>query len=225
MTGGERHPRDPFAVVVDHSLRVGDLGRDLVAHLAAELRCDRDLARGCGRHEGVAVDLSVRMMDRRAHRGASVLEHQHVFDLVAREQRFGALDPQVDDAHDRVDPDRRERRHVIGREQHDFGRPARRGRQHAVARNREIDRRARTQRRPAVLERAHDVRVGRFEPTDTERAARVGKVRPTLAMGNHEHPLAGEPVETQLVRTGVGEGRIRLRRLVVTRFHRVILPR
>ena len=61
--------------------------RVAVAHLAGRR----------GRHERIAVDLAVRVVDGRAHLAPAILEHQHVLDLVAREQRPGAFGPEVDD--------------------------------------------------------------------------------------------------------------------------------
>ena len=73
------------------------LGLDLAADRAAVRAASLHFARRRGRDERVAVDLAVRMVDRRADLAAAVLEHEHVLDLGPGEQRLGALGPEVDD--------------------------------------------------------------------------------------------------------------------------------
>ena len=159
------------------------------------------LACRCRRHERVAVDLAVRMIDRRAHLAAAVLEHEHVLDLGSREERLGAIGPQVDDLAHLRDGQARERlrraraRTARPREAPTAG--TRRG-VRAAAASREVDRRARRERGPSVGEPADVVRFGRLEAADAERAAVARQVRPRLAVPDDVHPLAGERIETHL---------------------------
>ena len=176
----ERHPRDPVAHLADDAnARRRSSDRDLAAHAARSARV-LHFACGCGRNEGVAVDLAVRMIDRGADLASTVLEHQHVFDLGPREQRLGAIGPQVDDLAD-----------LLGRR----GSPATRRASVRTARLRHAPTagggcvltrarrstrpksigRARRERRPAVGEPAHVVGIGCFEAADTERAVIVGR--------------------------------------------------
>ena len=139
----------------------------------------RPRARGDRRHERVAVDLAVRMVDRRADLAAAVLEHEHVLDLGSCEQRFGARRPDVDDL-----------AHVRGAEVASdcvwSGENSTTS--HAPTagtimvprlRPREVDRRARRERRPAVREPAHVVRIaalrGRRRRTGSRASGRFGR--------------------------------------------------
>ena len=109
-----RHPCDPVSGPSDDARPVRDLTRQLRAHGAAVCARDVAFARGHGRNERVAVDLPVRMIDRRADFSPAIFEHEHVLDLGSREQRFAARRPQVDDASYLTDGKRGERLVVLG---------------------------------------------------------------------------------------------------------------
>ena len=93
----ERHVGDPVVVLADDARAGLELACDFLADAAAVRTARVGFPRRCRRHERVAVDLAVRMIDRRADLAAAVLEHEHVFDLRPREERVGALRPHVDD--------------------------------------------------------------------------------------------------------------------------------
>jgi len=190
-----RDPRDPVARLGHDARAVGALERDLGADRAAVGACNLALARGHGWHERVAVDLAVRMVDCRADFATAVLEHEHVFDLGPRQQRFRSSRPHVDHFAHVLLAERCERLVVLGREQHDLARAD--GRK-IMVRFGDVEGRARAERRPAVREPPHVVRIGGFETADAERTTGIGKIRTSLAVAHDVDPLPREWIEAQL---------------------------
>ena len=88
----ERYPRHPVAVFGDRCVPWRAAPPSSSRQIAQPPRRAHLVGRR-GRHERVAVDLAVRMVDRRPHLAAAVLEHEHVLDLRPREQRLGARRP------------------------------------------------------------------------------------------------------------------------------------
>jgi hypothetical protein len=95
-----RHEGDRVLVAVQHPLAVGGLVARHVAQQAGAvlqvvLALLRQLARGHRRHEGIGIDLAVRMVQRDADLGAAVLERQHVLDVVLRADALRVRSPQT----------------------------------------------------------------------------------------------------------------------------------
>ena len=113
-------PRQP--IVSTTSRRpCGSSRRSSGAHRAAVLGRHRQLPGRHRRDEREGVDLPVRVVDRGAGVSAPILEQQHVRDRGPLEERRGALGPQVDDGADRVDPEGRQRRRMVGGVEDDLG--------------------------------------------------------------------------------------------------------
>ena len=154
-----RHPRPPAAVFDDDPFVV------VLEERRARFEPGQD-AGGRRRHVGVREQLPVRVVDGGPDLGAVVLEAQHVGDVVAAAERRGAFGPEVDDRAGPLDAEAGEGLAVFGAVEDDLAA--------AVG-----------ERRPAVRERAHDVRLGRLESADAERAAVRRQVRTVLAAGGH----------------------------------------
>ena len=164
-------------------------------------RATARFARGRGRHERVAVDLTVRMVDRRADLAAAVLEHEHVLDLGPGEELGRCARPRGRrpcapgrpgaSTSDCV---------VVGREQHDL---ARADRGHASSCPRPRPRRGRPASPGANAgQRFANQRTsygsGASSPPTQNGHPVAGRFGRAWRLPDDVHPLAGERIEAQL---------------------------
>ena len=112
VPGRERYPGDPTAPLRDNARARLQLRLDVAAHRALAFGVT-DLARRRRGYERVAVDLSVRMVDRCAHFAAAILEHEDILDLRTGEQYLRAIGPEVHDLADLLDAEAGERLAVL----------------------------------------------------------------------------------------------------------------
>ena len=198
--GGERNPRHPVARLGYDAFLGVDLALDLMTDRATRGVGVVHLAGRRGRDERVAVYLAVGMIDGGADLAAAVLEHEHVLDLRAGEERLRPIRPQIDDL---AAPVRRGRLasdwSCSGEEQHD---PAR-----ALDRGTELHRRQvcdprrsggtpGRERGPPAGEPADVVRTGRLQAADAERATVAREILGlSLAVADDglTHSLASAP--------------------------------
>ena len=99
----DRHERHDVIAGVDEPLRsVGEFRAQVIleqsAAVAVEVRALLgEFARGDGRHEGVGVDLPVRVVQRDADLDAPVLEREDVLHVVARAELGVAVSPDLEE--------------------------------------------------------------------------------------------------------------------------------
>lgn len=171
----------PSLVFEDHPVAGSGVGPPAASEAASGPR--RDVV--------VGVDLSVRVGDRGADLGPAVLEHEHELDTRLGSQGRRPLGPQVDHPARPCHTERRERRVVIGRVEHHLAPPL-------------------SQRRPAVGEGLHVVRLRRLEATDAERATGRRQVRASLSRPHDVHDRPEVSIDTS-----VGRGRLVTHRIHV----------
>ena len=140
-------------------------------------------------HEGVAVDLAVRMGHRDAHRLTAVFKDEDVFDLFVLRELFKPLAPQVDQLRHMVVRQFGDRRRVPGRIEDDLafavgGRGFEEVVRHVVRLGGRL-----AQRREVVVVFEHVVVVRHLARARAEGAPVLGHLRARLPMGSDHDPV------------------------------------
>jgi len=201
-----QHANAVVALVRDHRFeRTDPVGGDMLAR--QRIHAGRN-----GWHDGVGVDLAVRMMQRRADLDAAVLERKDIAHVVARAEPARAVAPDLDQELDVAERERAERRRPLGCVDDDLAVAAGgRGRDVQLG---HLDRALAAERGEAVVEhRDFPVAPGKLGRTlaigrRRERVVLGRRLeRPVLAVRRVRHPFAAQrmPTQMRLARERLGE--------------------
>src|SRR5579875_58457 len=163
--------------------RVGRPCRPLTGQfLAGGAFVGLELSQGHWWYEVEAVNLAMRVRDRGTYVSSPVFEQQDVIDVGPRPEHVGPFNPEGDYGLHLLLGERAEALVVVGREENDLRAPI-------------------GQRRPAVLEPTHGVRLRSLQPAWAERAVRrrdrAREVGPALPGADHQDRGTCERVEAQ----------------------------